>query len=252
MLALVDGDLVCWMAGASSQKTLYSMDGVQFEKLSEAKEYCDSVRGSWAEIETEFVAEPVANALNNAKLILKNISEQEWYEDVRTYFSSSVSQFRKDEISSYKANRSIPKPVHFEEIRAYLDKYWGGEEAPPGYEADDWLGLNQTTDTVICTLDKDLRMVPGWHYNWRTQQLSHVNPEEGFRFFLQQMITGDSVDNIPGIPDAGIEYAKEYMRGKDNAYLLRSVGDLYEAEFGEEGMYRFYETARQLWIHHRL
>ena len=68
----------------------------------------------------------------------------------------------------YKERKST-KPLHFDNVRAYL---LGAYECRVffGMEADDGMCIEQTSagdsDTVICTRDKDLRQCPGWHYGW--------------------------------------------------------------------------------------
>ena len=69
-----------------------------------------------------------------------------------------------------------------------------------GEEADDRIGIDGYAGThIICTLDKDLDMIPGWHFNFRKKELYTVNPEDGDRFFYKQLLTGDATDNIPGL-----------------------------------------------------
>lgn len=67
------------------------------------------------------------------------------------------------------------------------------------------------SDTVIVTLDKDLDQVAGWHYNFVTKKRYWVTPEEGKYFFYQQVLTGDRIDNIPGLPKVGPVKAKKIL-----------------------------------------
>jgi hypothetical protein len=56
---------------------------------------------------------------------------------------------------------------------------------------------------VIATKDKDLDLIPGWHYNWsktkKDDGVYYVSPVEANRAFYAQLIQGDATDNIPGI-----------------------------------------------------
>jgi len=86
----------------------------------------------------------------------------------------------------YKEDRKdAEKPVLYEAIGSYLVDEWAAIVVN-GMEADDALAIEQTNslaysciegtddyvldpefcDTIICTLDKDLRQVEGWHYSW--------------------------------------------------------------------------------------
>jgi len=81
-------------------------------------------------------------------------------------FLSGKSNFRKTIYPEYKANRTAPKPIHLEALREYALEKQNAELAPDTLEADDALGINQTDDTMIVSLDKDLLMVPGKHFSW--------------------------------------------------------------------------------------
>ena len=70
-----------------------------------------------------------------------------------------------------------------------------------GYETDDALGIAQTKydgQSRICSLDKDLLQVPGYHFNWVTGMVRLVSPLQGLRAFYKQLVLGDKTDNIPG------------------------------------------------------
>lgn len=143
-------------------------------------------------------------------------------------YLSGSNNFRKKLFPSYKAHRKQPKPKHFQALRNYLITVEQAEVAE-GQEADDLLGINQTQDTIICSLDKDLLMVEGWHYNWRRDESVEVTKVEGLHNFYQQLLTGDATDNIPGQVGigpvkanailAGCETEEQYNRVVFNSYL---------------------------------
>ena len=63
---------------------------------------------------------------------------------------------------------------------------------------------------VIHTQDKDMRMVPGYHLDWNDFTLHHHDARcfrstaggktYGHAWFWEQMLHGDTADNIPGLP----------------------------------------------------
>jgi DNA polymerase-1 len=78
-------------------------------------------------------------------------------------------------------------------------------------EADDLFSryAEMHPDCVIFTQDKDMRMVPGKHLEWKTHILTDVPPcwvltahdlVYGRQWFWMQMLHGDAADNIPGLP----------------------------------------------------
>ena len=98
----------------------------------------------------------------------------------------------------YKGHRKSDKPIHYHALKEHLLSL--GAVVCEGCEADDLLAFGAYQHGHgIATIDKDLNMVAGWHYNWNKKKLYLVSPEEGIRFFYRQLITGDSADNIPGL-----------------------------------------------------
>ncbi len=133
----------------------------------------------------------------------------------------------------YKANRkNNKKPTYYNLAREVLINTCNTEIAD-NLEADDLLGINQRDDTVIASVDKDLKMVPGVHFNLNTRvistvpkglgTLSYVNKKltgGGFVWFCAQMLMGDTVDNIPGV--RGIGPVRAYDILKDTKSMKES------------------------------
>lgn len=66
-------------------------------------------------------------------------------------------------------------------------------------EADDIVSMLQDDKTFIVSRDKDLFQVPGIHWNFTTQSLINVTEDEANIFLFNQMLQGDSVDNVVGL-----------------------------------------------------
>jgi 5'-3' exonuclease len=168
-------------------------------------------------------------------------------------YLSGKNNFREDIATKkgYKAQRPKDKPFHFENIRAYLI-YVYNATVVDGYEADDALAMAQTEDTVICSRDKDLRQVPGWHYSWEcgaqgelplykvdelgefwTAKLPKELKGTGYKFFAAQCLLGDGVDNIPGLPGCGP------VKVHDLLHDATSIQDLDNRVFS--AFYEYYE-----------
>lgn len=145
--------------------------------------------------------DPIEYACRSARSFCQDVMHSLTVEGADIYLTGS-GNYRKDwdfESHPYKGNRSLDKPHHYEALRAYMTDTLGAIVVD-GQEADDTLGcLGYAGTHVICTIDKDLDGVPGWHYNWKRKELYMVSPEDADRFFYTQMLTGDSTDNIPGL-----------------------------------------------------
>ena len=100
----------------------------------------------------------------------------------------------------YKANRKdVPKPKHLQQLREYLVTNWNAT-VEDGQEADDALGIYQCREdnTVIASIDKDLLMIPGNHYNFVTGVSRAIDSTTAIRHFYWQLLMGDRTDNIFG------------------------------------------------------
>jgi hypothetical protein len=166
---------------------------------------------------------------------------------------SGSTNFRKDiaTLKPYKGNRTSEKPKYYLEIRDYLIKNYGAIMAE-GQEADDLMGIAQwakpDSSTVICSIDKDLDMIPGLHYNDKKDKLYEVSLEEANRFFVVQLLTGDATDNIPGVPGIGPKNAERLLWGRSAEEGIEIVQQEYNKAYGASGQEAFEENARLLWI----
>lgn len=172
--------------------------------------------------------------------------------DSYTLYLTGSDNFRKKIYPEYKANRKDkPRPKWLQACREFLVTSWNATVCD-GIEADDAMGINQTSDTIICSLDKDMLQVPGNHYNWVRDETTFITPDKGLHNFWMQMIVGDVADNITGIRGLGpVKAAKildlhtwnnyEVTEELDLAYY-NTVRDLYKDDE------RMHINAKCLWI----
>lgn len=172
-------------------------------------------------------------------------------------FLTGPTNFRKQIYPEYKANRTAPKPKHLEELRKWSIAELNAEIADDGLEADDMLGIYQTDDTIICSLDKDLLQVPGQHFSWEISGRGWTRPDtfteqselEGLRLFYEQCIKGDRSDNIKGIEGMGEKKAKALLA---NANSEQEMINIVREAYGNDE--EFLMNASCLWVlrHDRL
>tara|TARA_R110000868_G_scaffold79778_5_gene226871 strand:+ start:1837 stop:2685 length:849 start_codon:yes stop_codon:yes gene_type:complete len=134
----------------------------------------------------------------------------------------------------YKANRKkLDKPRFLKELTAYAIETLGFCRVD-GYEADDLVNMckEQLGDnTLIVHTDKDLDQIPGNHYNYKKPEFYDVSEDTAQLNLWTQVITGDSIDNIKGIPGKGSAFAAKVFKQDEpyrNLVLLS-----YILEFGE-------------------
>lgn len=157
-------------------------------------------------------------------------------------FLTGKDNFRYSIYPEYKAHRPKEKPHWLQPIREYLVANFNAEVVN-GQEADDALGINQTGDSIICSIDKDLLQIPGRHYNFVKDEFTEVDEFQGIHHFYMQCLMGDRSDNIKGIPKVGPKNAEKILAGKlTEKELFDAVRDAYGND--EE----FIMNARVLWI----
>lgn len=242
LLPLIDTDVLCYRCG-------FAADG-QMKRDAQAAE---------PDASPERIAEMLANSdyvaipLHNVKTVMESIIER-FNGDYRAFIHGS-GNFREElaTIKKYKGNRDLqPKPKYFHEIKQYLIDKW--KAAPVNdMESDDALGIYQSKcpygTTVIVSNDKDMDMIPGWHFNWVKGELYEVRPEEADMMLFWQMMVGDSTDNIPGINKIGPKTATKLLSDCATPYdAQKLVKALYEKEYGDKGWLVYNEVASLLWI----
>ena len=85
-----------------------------------------------------------------------------------------------------------------------------------GLEADDVMGIMATKSPgsyVVASTDKDLKQIPGDHYNWRKDRIEQITTPDADYWFYFQVLTGDSTDGYTGCPGVGVCRAKTVLDG---------------------------------------
>lgn len=146
-------------------------------------------------------------------------------------------------ILKYKGTRHAPKPYHYQNIWDHLVKKYNATVIT-GMEADDAISIAQYKgdgNTVICSRDKDLRMVPGFHYSWQCgdrqpeKPLYKISEQQGHYNWAYQMLVGDTVDNIWGVPGYGPVKAAKILKDCTNKRDFElTLCRIYESVFGVE------------------
>jgi len=129
------------------------------------------------------------------------------------------TNFRKKLYSPYKENRQrsgVGKPHGFYHM---LEKWYNDTDHKtliwPGLEADDICGIMQTyspNGTVILSIDKDMRTIPGMLVNPDTDRVFETSEREAEENHMIQTLSGDSTDNYPGLPGIGPVGARKLVR----------------------------------------
>lgn len=268
IVAGVDGDVLVYRSAYAAQYVLHSLmadDGTlikQSQKKRELQEFADlDPLGSLA-IVSEVIIRDVATVKRSLKSVMSAIIKNTNADRAKVYLSGE-SNFRTKvaKMKPYKGNRSADRPEFYEYARQYVLNHYDCEVSD-FCEADDLLAMNlavqyekskavmnpRACNFICCTIDKDLRTVPGWHYNIAKKTLIWITNLQAARLFYTQMLMGDTADNIGGIYGIGaIGAADRLHKAKTPMELEKIVAKVYQVHY-ERGNWiePFLETGRLL------
>ena len=164
-------------------------------------------------------------------------------------FNGSKGNFRKILNSEYKANRKkqdLPPLLH--DMHEYVKKNYSSIYGY-GVETDDlvaryWKNLSDEIgkeNVMIVSIDKDYKQLPclyyNYHYKWK--QFYNITNDQALYNFYEQMITGDSADNVNFFKGKGKVFAKTYLNGCKSKFsytkkLFKLFTELYKGKAREK------------------
>lgn len=239
----IDGDGLAYLAGGNERMSIPVSRGIVYAKVRKWKEQARA---------THAVMHLTASGTLKGDRVLVPTAKP--YQAHRTGAKKPQNwQYLRDWFASMLDN-----PVPDFEVKAWADR-----------EADDafgWASTSSNHQDVICTADKDMQMIPGWHLNWTTGSLffvdkttyrvKHEGKLYGYGWFHHQLLQGDTADGIRGIGcfglaprGCGTATAKKLLKHVDNALDgNRRVTELYKQAFPEDWAWELCTQASLLWI----
>jgi len=266
MRVLVDADIMVFRCGFAAEYQQWFLRVGEtthdFRYKKEAMEKLDELLpGKYSRQEgedytlwSETQLEPLGHAIQNLNTLmdhcLNTLEATEF--DVKMYLSGQGKTFR-DELAvtrPYKGNRDrMHRPTHEFDLRNYIIETWDTQVAD-GEEADDLLGIAQTADpinTIVVTLDKDLDQIPGMKFNFMHDRVYDVSADKADFNFHMQLLTGDSTDNVPGLPGIGPGKALKALHGLSGGLeRLREAWRMYQIHSGTEDPWAYMHEQGQL------
>jgi len=195
---LIDADVVCYEVAMSAEKA------VNWASIGEPDLW--TIHANQEETEVRF-----ASAIDALKVKLEA--------DAVILCLTDGANWRLGVYPLYKSNRSDKRrPMLLPVLRQYaLDNY--KTFLRPTLEGDDCLGILGSHPTIvpgekiICTKDKDLKTIPGLHYNWGKpdEGIFEMTAAEADSFHLRQALAGDATDGYPGCPGIGMLTAADAL-----------------------------------------
>lgn len=183
--------------------------------------------------------------------MLRKLIKDTQPEYIAVVFDAKGKTFREELYSAYKAHRpAMPDELQqqIEPLYAIVRSLGLATIIHPGVEADDVIGtlaecaLQQHLSVLISTGDKDFAQLVGEQISlvntMTNTQLDRqgvidkfgVNPEQITDYLS---LIGDSVDNVPGIPNVGPKTAAKWLNQYGNLASLIKNADKIKGKVGE-------------------
>ncbi len=192
------------------------------------------------------------NALYGFTAMLLKLLREQKPEMVGVVFDVARKTFRNEKYPEYKANRSEPPPDLVPQF-PYFRKITQALNLPvlelPNYEADDVIGTiakkfeKEGWETVIVTGDKDLMQLVDEKISlydpMKEREIRNAEVVEKFGVGPKQVtdilgLSGDSSDNIPGVPGIGDKTATKLILEYGSVENLLSKAGEVKGRLGEK------------------
>lgn len=226
-----------------------------------------SLKGIELVVGKRIIVSPPQHAFHTIKIVIQKICQAAKADTYKVYLTGKQN-FREALATQmgYKHNRiNKPKPELYQAIRDYLQQIHRAQMIH-GMEADDALAISFTMsqdkskpintskdpnvpvwrwpeDAIICAIDKDLRTVPGKQINFSKHVANEdgsykaifvTEPEARYNFWTQ-VLTGDTSDNVLGLPKCGPKIAAKILEGaQTEVEYFDRVYAAYRKFYGEE------------------
>ena len=231
MIVLVDADSVIW---SSCYRKKEDPQGEQYHTLENAIAKFDEVFMS----------------------IINKIEDVHELDKVIT-FAGARGNFWKQISKTYKANRKESnRPPLLNDLQYYVTEKYNAIEGE-GVETDDivatyWKSLSDTfgrDQVLIVSIDKDYKQFPCliYDYHYKKQCFYDISEAEAKYNFWEQMIAGDSADNVNYCKGYGVAYCRKAFKDcLSNYSYLRVVFSLYKKLYKNKAREKFLECYQLL------
>lgn len=206
------------------------------------------------DIENPFYTD-IADAINKFDeqfmKIVNDLEDKYEIEKVVT-FNGCKGNFRKKLSKNYKANRkkqTLPPllhPMHDYVKKTYESKFAYGIEtddmvARYWYELSNQFGRN---NVMIVSIDKDYKQFPAliYNYHYKHKKILDITEAEALYNFYEQMIVGDTADNVNFFKGKGVKFAQKYFKDCSTKYqYTKKLYELFKKEYKSKAKLKYIE-----------
>ena len=165
-------------------------------------------------------------------------------------FNGSKGNFRKKITPIYKANRKKQKlPPLLHQLHNYVKKNYNSIYGC-GVETDDlvakhWYEIQTEIGreyVLICSIDKDYKQFNCLIWNYHKKIVLDISQQEALYNFYEQMIAGDSADNVNYFKGKGKKFAEKYYQGCKTKYqYTKKLYKLFKEQYKSKAREKYIE-----------
>lgn len=167
-------------------------------------------------------------------------------------FSGSKGNFRKLITTKYKANRKGTElPPLLNEMHTFVKEHHNSIYGY-GVETDDmvaryWYNLSNEYGrdyVMIVSIDKDYKQFPClmYNYHYKHKEVYDISEEQAMYNFYEQMIAGDTADNVNYFKGKGKRFAEKYFVDCDSKYkYTRKLYELFKEKYKGKARQKYAE-----------
>jgi len=229
MILLVDADSLIFASCYRSKREDEELDDIYYRDLDDAI----------AKFDEQFMK------------IVNDLEEVYDIAEVKT-FNGCKGNFRKILTPSYKANRKkqeLPPLLH--DMHKYVKDTYNSIYTF-GLETDDlvakyWKTISDEIgreNVMIVSIDKDYKQFPAliYNYHYNHKEVLDITPEEALYNFYEQMIVGDTADNVNFFKRKGKAFAKKWFKDCNTKYqYTKKMYELFRQEYKGKAKQKYIE-----------
>lgn len=249
LLAIIDGDVLAYQACEARWQSKAKIEGnTSFVSLDWGGK---KVAPEFTKEEDDiYLMKSWDNFQRNLQHLLENLYCTDYLMAVK-----GDGNYRYQLYKEYKMNRHADpkKRNEFVPILRDLAVQTGLAVESTGREADDMLRIwaNEARavgqDYIICSIDKDLKCIPGKHWLMHKEMKIEVSEEAACRHYYEQLLKGDPTDNIPGVAGIGeVKAAKALAPFSKEADFQQQVVEKYMAAYSKEWKSQLLSNAKMI------
>lgn len=259
-VAAIDCDILSYQAAAAIQKRYYQWccngEPVSdiFDSAKAAKEHKEDVenffgestegweRNTWLTIgDPEDAIKVADNYVKQIKFAVDAGRYNFWIDGEGNH------RVDKANLVEYKSSRKgLDKPVHLQAVRDHFIQHYGANLST-NLETDDVISVIQakgyyynpeTPLTCSVSPDKDARGTPGVIYDRAKDEFCYITEHDANLWLFCQILWGDAIDSIPGLPELTSELREKYGVGKRRGLGQKTAEAILDGSEDIQEMYQ--------------